>query len=227
MAVTDPYATPQQYRAIVSKSDTGDDGEIAADILAVSRYVDRCLGRFFTKDAAAVTRVFTLPHSLRNRSATVPYGWAESENPYVGSGWSRSIEVDDMAAAPTSVILDLDRDGLFDDAAWALTDYELWPLNAAKGPEPRPYTSLVVPSWSLQAGFPIGARIQITAQWGWPAVPPAIVRATCHLTGILRLETPRATSRVNEMGEVLSVSQPAQTMLKDLKAQYAKLSGIV
>src|SRR6185369_1791530 len=113
MAVTDPYATPQQYRAIVSKSDTGDDGEIAADLLAVSRYVDRCLGRFFTKDAAPVARVFTLPGSLRRPVMTVPLGWAESENPYVYGGWSRSIELDDLVAAPTSVILDTDRDGLF------------------------------------------------------------------------------------------------------------------
>ncbi|HSW94542.1 MAG TPA: hypothetical protein VLI88_00110, partial [Patescibacteria group bacterium] len=189
-AITDPYATPQQYRAVVSKSDDGDDGEIAADLLAVSRYLDRCLGTFFTKDAVAVARVFTIPGSLRRPYGTMPLGWAETENPYVYGGYSRTINIDDLAAAPTSIILDTDRDGLFDDTPWASTDYELWPLNAARGPEPKPYTTIVVPTWSSQFGFPIGARLQVTAQWGWPSVPPAIVRATCHVTGILRLETP-------------------------------------
>lgn len=228
MALTDPYASVQEYRDVVDKTDAASDGAILDDLTAVSRWLDLKLGRFFTKDAAPVARVFTIPGALRNRFMVPPLGWAESENPYMYGTWSRSLTVDDIASTTgLSIICDTDRNGLFDDGALAATDYELWPLNAALGPEPKPYTTIVIPSWSTVGGFPVGVRVQVTAVWGWPAIPAAIARATCHLTGILRLESPRATSRVNELGEVLSTSKQARDLLEDLRAQYARKDAIV
>lgn len=228
MPVTDAYATAAQYRTIVAKSDAGSDTDVAGDLLALSRWLDKKLGRFFTKDAAAVARVFTLPGSLRTALAAAPLGWAESENPWRYGVYSRTLSVDDLAAAPTSVKIDQNGDGLFtDETALAATDYELWPLNAALGPEPSPYTAVVIPVWSTVGGFPAGARVQVTAQWGWPAVPEAIMRATCQITGILRLESPRATQRVSELGEVIGTSRQAQEIVEKLACVYARHAGIV
>lgn len=228
MPITDPYATAAQYRSTLDKSDAGDDADILLDLTAVSRWLDKKLGRFFTKDAAPVARVFTLPGSLRAALAAAPLGWAESENPWVHGVFSRTLSVDDLSAAPTAIKIDQDDDGLFtDETALAATDYELWPLNAPLGPEPSPYTAIVIPQWSTVGGFPAGARVQVTAQWGWPAVPQAVVQATIHLTGILRLESPRATQRVNEMGEVLGTSRVAQDIVEKLARVYAKHSGFI
>lgn len=213
-AVTDAYSDAATYRAVVGKSDTAEDDAILVDLKAVSRYLDRKLGRFFTKDAAAVARIYVVPGDANH---SLMLGWSSA------AGDGRMLFVDDMAAAPTSVKVDTDGDGLFtDEDALAITNYELWPLSAAYGPEPEPYTALTIPAWSTATLWPAGRRVQVTAQWGWPAVPEAIARATCHLAAILRLESPRATTRVSELGERLGTSKAAQTIVDELAAVYGK-----
>lgn len=218
MAIGDAYATAADYRAVVSKSDTGEDAEILSDLKAISRYIDLRTGRFFGKDAAVVARVYTVPDG---RGAP----WVD---PFYRTPWNTPIggvplEVDDIASVTGLLIrADTNQDGTFPGPDWAATDYVLEPANAALGPEPMPYTRVLLPSWSTQSGLSGGQRVRITAVWGWPAVPDAIVRATCHLTGILRLESPRATSRVNELGEQMSTSKQAQDIVQSLVRVYRR-----
>ena len=195
MTISAAYATPAQYRAVTGKTDAGQDTDILTDLTAVSRYIDGKLRRFFNKDAAAVSRVY------------IP---AES---------TLAIWVDDLAMEPTAVKLDTGGDGLF-ATTLATTDYELLPLNANRGPEPRPYTRIGMTSWGKYSSFSAGERVEVTAQFGWPAVPEAIQRATIHLTAILRLESPRATRRIAELGDVMETSQDAQFIVKQLIDQY-------
>lgn len=226
MAVTDAYCDPSTYRAIVAKSDVGDDADVARDLVAVSRFLDRKLGRFFTRDAAPVARVF---RTSAARGGALPLGWAESENPWRFGQWTRMLPTDDIATTSGLVIkIDEDQDGSFaDETALASTDYELWPENAALGAEPQPYTGIYIPEYSTKVGFPPNTRIQVTAAWGWPSVPAAVERATAHLCGILRLESPRATSRVSELGESIGTSREAQRILDDLTRQYRRTLGTV
>ena len=140
------------------------------DLKAVSRYLDRMLGRSFTKDAEAVARIFVRQPQ----------------------GDPRVLWVDDLAVVPASIKIDENGDGGFaGETALAADDFELWPLNADKGPEARPWTMIHLPPSGGRAGWPAGRRVEVTAQWGWPAVPEAIARATAHLTAVLRLETPQ------------------------------------
>lgn len=234
-AITDAYATPLDYRTIAGKSDGGDDDAIKLDLLAVSRWLDQKLGRFFTQDAAPVARTFAPPSSLR-LLGQLPIGWAESENPYRWGPWARHLSVDDMAAPPTKIVIDDNVDGVFNETPlnstlvtppYGFQDYECWPTTAQLGPEPQPYTTIVLPMWSSRIGFLAGQRVQITAQWGWPAIPAAITRATCHLTAILRLESPRATSRVTEMNQVISTSKQAQSIVYDLECVYRRKESVI
>jgi hypothetical protein len=216
-AVTDPYATATTYRGIFGKSDTGDDAEILLQLTAVSRYVERKLGRFFTQDAAVVPRIF------------YPMGYfsgnAEAENPWLGVRSSRDLYVDDIATSTGLLIkIDTNRDGVFtDETALAATDFELRPLNADKGPEPMPWTQIHLPVWSTRIGWIPGAPIEITAKWGWPAVPESIAQAVCQLTGILRIESPRATNQISAgLDTVLGASHEAQDIVENLMKVYAK-----
>lgn len=171
------------------------------NLKAVSRWLDHRLGRFFTQDASAVQRIFIRPRDQHD--VTMLY-------------------VDDLAAAPTEVIIDKDNDGSFaDETALASSDYELRPLNADKGPEPGPYTAIYATHWGDEGGWPAELRIRVTAQYGWPAVPPAIRDATIELAGLLRIETPRSTSRIAEgLTAVERTSADAQRLLRDLIAAY-------
>lgn len=202
MAVTDAYADAETYRDLANKTDDSEDPEILEDLTAVSRWLEKKLGRFFTKDAAAVARV------------------------YYPEAYGRSLIVNDLAAAPTSIKVDEDLDGLFtDETAFAATDYELRPLNADKGPEPRPYTEIWLPEWTTQNLWRPKYKVEVTAQFGWPSVPKPIEFGVCRITAILRLETPWATSRIPESIDQSVDAAPSARRILDqlLTSGYQRL----
>lgn len=217
MAVADAYASAGQYRAEINKPDTGSDGQIDRDLLAVSRYVEKELGRFFTCDEKDVARDFIVSYTGNINP--------EAENPwkYLRRGEPRLIEINDLSADPTSVEADYDGDGVPDTEFVKDTDFVLYPINADKGPEPKPWMALWIPPWSTtQLLWPPGRIVRITAKWGWPAVPQAIRHAVIELTAILRLETPRASRDISPTGEVLGTSREARGIVADLMRHYAR-----
>lgn len=220
-AITDAYATAEEYRQGISpqKTDTSDDTEIDLDLLAVTRHLNNELGRSetgFNKDAAAVTRQYLGPYS----GSVNP----EAENPWKYARGQRLLYIDELVSV-TSVQTDEDGDGTVDTSWTKDTDYQLFPLNADKGPEPRPYTALFIPDWTTQRlRWPPGRLVAINGVWGWPSVPPAIKRACIQLTAILRLESPRATSQINDVGAVLATSGVAQGIIQRLAQNYGRIS---
>lgn len=229
--VADSYCTAAEYRAGINpnKTDTGEDSEVLRDAEAITRYVEQKCGRFFGKDAADVTRDFY----ARAAGPTFP----EAENPWkyaAGAGGAGSIG---NSSSAVGRLLQLDTDLvsvttiLSDDAGtgipattWAATDYQLLPLNADKGPEARPYSALYVPTWSTHLWWPPGRMVRVTGVWGWPAIPASVKRGVIQLTAILRLESPRATSTVNEAGAVVGMSQEGKGIVRELVRMYGKVA---
>lgn len=206
MALTDAYATPAEYRAQIEKSDSGDDTEILRNLTAVSRLIERETGRTFNKDATATVRIYTPTDR-------------------------RLLEVDDIGGAVTSVTVDDDDDRDFDGDDSSLTatsQYELWPLNAATGPEPEPYTQIYRADLDWPGTLNVGTgstryyRVRVEAIYGWPSVPAPIKEACIWLTAILRLESPRSTQRMDEVGITTGTSRAANDIIERLKARYAK-----
>ena len=195
MALSDAYATAAEYRAAIGMTSTASDVAILVDLTTISRYLEGKLGRHFTKDAAAVART------------------------YYPQVTSRMLRVDDIAAAPTFVKLDLDNDGVF-EITLAPTDYELWPLNAALDPEPRPSTRIYLVSWGNYCEFMAGLKVQVTAQFGWPAIPSPVKTACIQIGAILRLESPRATRRIPELGDAIEASPDAMSLVRQLTDTY-------
>lgn len=226
MAVTDAYTTAALYRGITKKTDTGEDTQIGIDLLAISRYMDRKLHRFFTKDASVVARKFWTSFEGRPSYGPTSFGavgYAESENPWRGMRGQNLIRVDDISSATGLIVkIDLDHDGT-QETTLASSDYQLWPRNAAVGPEPKPYTALYLPSWSTYLVWPPLTEIEITATWGWPSVPPAIADACAQLTGILRLETPRATRAISSIEDTIEASPSAMRIIYELMNVYGKV----
>jgi len=188
MAITDSYASPAEYRSAIGKDYTEDDLDVEWDLAAVSRYIERKLGRFFTRDIADVTRTFS------------------------GNG-ARALPIDDLVSI-TSIKSDDDYDGVA-ETTWAATDYQLWPSNAALGPEPEPYTRIDLPTWSSRTLSP-GQLITITGIWGWPLVPMPIKRACIQLTAILRMEGSRASRTLSGDGEILEPNPLAQNIVREI-----------
>jgi hypothetical protein len=197
MAMTDAYVTAAEYRAATGMVDTSKDAEILKDLKAVSRHIEKTMKRFFNVDSTDKTRVYYVPAD------------------------STSLWIDDLSAAPTSIKIDQDGDGVC-EVTLETTDYELWPINATLDPEPRPYMKIVMTPWGDEIVFSKGERVEVVGKFGWPAVPEAVKRATIHLASILRLESPRATTRIPEMGDVISASPEAQHIIRQLLDQYKR-----
>ena len=195
MAVTDPLAQVSDYAAVFPGAHN-DDVELLRQLTAVSRYIEFQCGQCFTKDAAAVARVF------------------------MGDGTNQLWLDENLAVSPTSVKFDSSQDGTY---ATTVTTFELWPYNAARGPEVKPWRRIDLPSWGSYTSFPAGQRVQVTAQWGWATVPEAVRQATVQLTAILRLESPRATSSIDELGRVVGMSPLGRGIIDELLATYPRM----
>lgn len=203
MAIGDPYINTSDYQAIVGAIDGGSNAAILSDLTAVSRWVDRKLGRFFNQDATPTVRYFTVPPGRR----APPLDWAESENPYRWGNYQRVLQVDDIASSNGLVIkIDEHNTGNFSAInALNTSDYILTPENAPLGPEARPWESITIPDYSSQGGFRARCRVQVTAVWGWPSIPPAIRRAVADITAIMRTGTSRGLQANNGVAK-MSVS---------------------
>lgn len=175
--ITDYTALPdlRDFRRITTPTDLTDDSVMALAITAASRAIDTHCGRKFGQEDTAVARVYSwsgtyLEIPAPNYART---GYGLQTNSAWG-GYLPSLEVDDIGSV-TGLVLktDGDGDGTYETTLTINTDFRMWPLNALSDGEP--FTHVV-----LQRGgfFPWAvAGVQITAHYGWPAVPPEVEQA--------------------------------------------------
>ena len=195
MDISDAYATATEYREVSGSGDAGLDSVIDRDLTSVSRWLEHKLDRFFNVDAGDVARIYEAKQA-------------------------RELWINDLSAAPTTIKIDEDNDGSFaDETALVATDYELRPLNADKGPEVEPYSHILLTSWGTKSSWK-NLRVEITGKWGWLAVPDIVKSATIEFTRLWRMETPRATTAITEMDQVIGMSRSAQSMLEELVSRY-------
>lgn len=154
------YATPNQIKSRVGipLSDTASDLELHSACYAASRSVEQWCSRRFWRGPASEARQY---HAVDFWE--LPLG-----------DWN------DLVSC-TALATDEDGDGTF-ETTWAVSTYELNPLNTGTGPEPRPYTYVRAVAGQAFPVVPSGLgrlnRVQITGVYGWPAVPAAVAEAT-------------------------------------------------
>jgi hypothetical protein len=203
-AVTDPYVSVTDFKAWVGKTGAGDDTELAAQVVAASRFIDRECGRFFTQDAAAVVR------------------------PHDGNGLPRLYVTDIASLTGLVVKVDLDADFGFAGTSETLTiGTHFWaePANALLGPEPAPYTFLdIVPANGRLDVWPEQPRsVQVTAVFGWPAVPAAIKEATVDLVRKLRdIQGAGAAEALQNIDVGLQMAGRQSFIFQDMRRQYRR-----
>lgn len=209
MAVDDAYISAADFRARISKTVTDDDGVLDGILKGVSRLLDRECGRFFGKDAEAVTR-----H-------------------YDGNGLAR-LYIDDIASVADLIVkVDLDGDYAYDGGDETLTkDTHFWlgPPNAALGSEAKPYRYLeIVPNNGRLSVWPEQVRaVQVTAIFGWPAVPEAIIDAVVMMAReITDLEEAGMTAALQNIDTAVNLSPVAFSIVQRIKREYGLASLFV
>lgn len=123
-------------------------------------------------------------------------------------GSAGTVRVDDFWTTSGLVVATDDNDDGTFETTWAATDYELEPLNGHRQGLPG------WPYWTIRAvntrTFPCANRrasVQVTAKWGWAAVPDPVKRATLVLTAAA-LKVRDAPLGIAGMGDFGAVRVP-------------------
>jgi hypothetical protein len=179
MAITNGYCTLAEVKAALRITDTIDDTLLENAVEAASRRIDGECSRRFYIDATTSARTYAA-----NRSAFV--------------------FVDDIATTTGLVVkVDSTFSGSYSTTLTAGTDYQTEPTNAAA--QDQPITMIR----ALNTGLPVEgngrALIEVTAKWGWPAIPDAIREATVLLAArqFKRLDSPLGVAGFGDLGAIV------------------------
>lgn len=195
MALGDPYATASELKARFRIEDSIDDDRIDEALASVSREIEDWCERQFNKVTVASARVY---HQLTNTL----------------------VSVDDFhTSTDLAVATDEDDDGVF-ETTWSSSEFQLEPLNGIVSGVPGwPYRTIraVESRW-----FPTCVRrapIQVTAQWGWAAVP-APVKEACLILAAETFKLGDAPFGVAGFGEFGAVRVRQNPMAQAKLAPY-------
>ncbi len=159
MTITNGYTDLTSVKAAIgiAASDTADDTPLEAAVEAASRQIDAHVGkgRKFWQDGTVVARVYYPCDPL-------------------------ICFVDDISTTTGLIVkTDNDGDGTFETTLTIDTDFMVWPRNAAAEYPARPWQAirLVNTSNSFVQTTTGRPSVQVTAKFGWAAVPRAVERA--------------------------------------------------
>ncbi len=184
MAIVNGYCTLSGLKSFVGIGDGNDDTLLEDSVEAASRQIDAFCGRVFYADA--------------NVSARKYY----TNDPY-------RLRVDDFSTATGLIVKYDDNDDGTYETTVAATDFQLLPLNSvAGGILTTPYYIIELISTSVHE-WPLDlssnrATAEITAKWGWSAVPEPIRQATLMLSSELfaMRNAPLGVAGVGDFGVV-------------------------
>ena len=174
MTIVNGYCTAAQVKAQVGipAADTTDDTRVELAINAASRGVDGYTGRRFWQDGSAIAREFY------------------ADDPMFA-------QVDDISTTSGLIVkVDTNVDGTFATTLTISTHFVLTPRNAAARVPVWPYTGIQLTTGSI-AYLPSAtwgrATLQVTAKFGWPAIPDDVTLATTiHAARLFKQMAPDA-----------------------------------
>jgi hypothetical protein len=185
MAITNGYATLTEIKNYMSISDNTDNDLLEDLVESASRSIDRIANRRFYLDASASARLYRAYSDI-------------------------FVYVDDIGSTTNLVVAtDSNGNGTYSKTLTLNQDYILDPLTSPS--LGRPYTQLTMVSntetWPIFPGITqngLRPGVQVTAKWGWPAIPSDINMACLILTADLykRKDAPGGILGLGDLGVV-------------------------
>jgi hypothetical protein len=166
MTITNGYATLADVAAKMGISTAGTyDTAIEQAVEAASRQIDDYTGRRFWQDSTVQTREFYAddPSELRSVAGAV---------------------MDISTTTGLVVKIDSDDNGTYATTLTVGTHFVVTPLNAADDGEPFTGIRLVDSVYTFPMSSSGRPGVQVTAQFGWAAVPDPVVQA-CIVQSVL------------------------------------------
>lgn len=187
------YVSLDDLKAVLSVDDDYDDATLQSKVNAACQAVDDWTRRTFSLATSATARTFK---PIPNK---------------------RLCDVDDIGSL-TGLAVATSADG----ATWtAQTGFVTQPSNALAWGEP--ITEILFTSCSLPLS-PYGAdTVQVTATWGWPAVPAPVIEATLLIASRLfhRKDSPWGVAGFGDLGVVRTTVTDAD--VKGLLTPYRRV----
>jgi hypothetical protein len=180
------YVALSELKSALGITVSTDDAFLNLAIDSAEQSIDDLCGRKFSADGSASARTYRA-------------------QPYLAV-------TDDISTLTGLVVkTDTSGDGTF-DTTWASTDYQVEPLNNLLKTTPRSVNNLrAVGSYTFPVYGDGLAAVEVTAKWGWPAVPDSIKQAALMLASRLygRKASPMGVIGVGDFGPVrISRSDP-------------------
>lgn len=153
--MAESYCTVSELKGLLGITDNTDDEALALSISAASRQIEGYTGARFWTDAAVITRTYETDDYLR-------------------------LDLDDPIASATGLVvkIDTDGDGVFETTLTQQTDYVLHPDNAATMSPVQPWTAIrLVNNFFFPILYNGRPGVQVTATFGWPAIPDDVRKA--------------------------------------------------
>jgi hypothetical protein len=183
MTITNGYATRNQVKAAlrIGTADTIDDDLIDNCVGAASRLIDGYCNRRFWSNGTA-TRVY------------------QAEDSFYCS-------IDDIAGTAITLKTSSFADGNF-DVTWTASDYQLEPLNGNLDGLTWSYDKIrAVGDYlfpTVNANYGEQALVQVTAVFGWPAIPEPVTQATIIQASRIfkRYDSPLGVAGFGDLGAI-------------------------
>jgi hypothetical protein len=183
MTITNGYATRNQVKAAlrIGTADTLDDDLIDNCVGAASRLIDGYCNRKFWQSGTA-SRVY------------------QAEDSFYCS-------IDDIAGTAITLKTSSQADGTF-DVTWKVSDYQLEPLNGNLDGLEWSYDKIrAVGDYlfpTVNANYGEQALVQVTAVFGWPAVPEPVTQATIIQASRIfkRYDSPLGVAGFGDLGAI-------------------------
>ena len=184
MSINQGYATRNQVKAAlrIGTADTLDDDLIDNCVGAASRLIDGYCNRRFWQSGTAEARVF------------------QAEDSFYCS-------IDDIAGTALTLRSSTQADGTF-DLTWKVSDYQLEPLNGNLDGLTWSYDKIrAVGDYlfpTVNANYGEQALVQVTAIFGWPAVPEPVTQATIIQASRIfkRYDSPLGVAGFGDLGAI-------------------------
>ncbi len=207
MTVTSGYSTLTQVKSVAQVRGAEDDETIELAINAASRMIDAYCGWRFWQDPTVVARTFEVEDEDELYFAYEPAG-------------------DGISTATGLIVkLDNDGDGVFEQTLTIGTDFVLKPFNALARYPAWPYTELVlINSVVFPSLVDDRPGVQVTAKWGFPAVPDDVTSACVLLARDLYKEMKSAPFGIADFGGDGPIRVGAHRTARMLLDPYRKAS---
>jgi hypothetical protein len=189
--VTSLYTDLPAMRERLGINNANNDVTLTAAITAATRAIEGHCNQRFWLDTTLTARTFT-PNTIQRLDLI-----SAGDRTGIGDRTGLIVKTDNAG------------DGVYEQT-WAATDYQLLPVDAPyASPEAKPWTSIravgaLTFPWMVNTFLTRLDRIQVTALWGWPAVPAAVTEA-CKLKAarlFMRKDSPQGVAGLDSFGPV-------------------------